>query len=223
MEQILQSFDIHVEAYHGDDFNGKSSRLILDNAKLVMDWITTVTLERRRKDTSKTNSDVKELLKKYEQLLGKLDATLAQLMIVDLSEEEINELCKRKNTFMKLWRRLGISVTTKARLVKDHIVDQTRALFGIGGNKAEHHIEKHHQDFHRGLAVTKNINNFSDQTHAQLKNQHICKDANVIKKQQCIQVASKRKRTSDKQNISEARKEQKINVKKEQRERYAEV
>ena len=71
--------------------------MILENAKVVMDRITSVILERRQKDTEESNTNVMESMKQYEQLLGKLDAVLAQLTIIDPSKEEVDELQKQKS------------------------------------------------------------------------------------------------------------------------------
>ena len=103
-------------------------------------------------------------------MIGKLDAILDQLTIINRSKHEMQELEKMKKSFMRLRSNLGISVTTKAHLINDHIVDQTRSLYGIGVNKAKHHIEKNHQESNHGLTVTRTIKNFSDHTHTQLRN-----------------------------------------------------
>ena len=223
IEQILKAINVHAEAYHGGDFNGKSCRLLLDNTKSVMDQITVVVVERRRKESEESDACVFDVMKNYENLMGKLDAVLAQLTIINPSEDKIRELESMVNSFMKLWRDLGISVTTKAHLIEDHIVDQTRSLCGVGGDKAEHHIEKQHQDFSRGLTVTRNIKKFSDRTQTQLRNVKICQHASIIRAQQNITNASKRKRSNDNVKDSQMRKEQKISVKKEKRNEYAEL
>ena len=48
---------------------------------------------------------------------------------------------------------MGILVTTKAHMIEDRVFDQTRDLCGIG-DKEEHHIEKHYQNFSQELEVT---------------------------------------------------------------------
>ena len=62
-----------------------------------MEKITNFILERRRRDTEETNTNVVESMKQYEQLLGKLDAVLSQLALIDPSKEEVEELKKQKN------------------------------------------------------------------------------------------------------------------------------
>ena len=83
MEQIVKSINVFVEAYHGGDVNRKIFQTILNNTKGEMDDVTTVILEQRRKDTHENNASAIQLMQNYEQLLGKLDSTLAQLTIID--------------------------------------------------------------------------------------------------------------------------------------------
>ena len=97
IEQNLKEIDVHVEAYHGGKFNGKSCWCILDNTKIVMDNITKVILERRQKDTNEKEERIIELMQNYEQLPGKLDGTLAQLTIINPTKQEIEELEREKN------------------------------------------------------------------------------------------------------------------------------
>ena len=108
-------------------------------------------------------------------------------------------------------------------MIEDHVVDQTRALQGIGGDKAEHHVEKHHQVFSRCLAVTKNVKIFSDRTLTQLRNNKISRHSDVMQKQQLIRLKTKRKRNETSKKVSESRKLQKIIVKEEKRKNYADV
>ena len=51
----------------------------------------------------------------------------------------------------------------------------------VGGDKAEHHVEKFHQDFARALNVTRNIRRFDDRTNAQMKKKKISSNSAVIK------------------------------------------
>ena len=101
----------------------------------------------------------------------------------------------------------------KAYLIEDHIVDQTRSFCGAGGDKAEHHIESHHQDFNWGSRLQKIfLKNLTK--HTQLRNVKMCQHASIICAQQNVTNASKQKRSYHKVKDFEMRKEQKIIIKK---------
>ena len=61
-----------------------------------MHQITVAVLERRKKNTDASDACVIDLMKKYENLIGKLDAVLAQLTIIDPSKDKIGELEQMK-------------------------------------------------------------------------------------------------------------------------------
>ena len=66
--------------------------------------------------------------------------TLAKLTIIVSIDNEITELETMKTTINKLWRKLAISIVIKTHMVEDHLVEQTKALQGTSGNKAELHV-----------------------------------------------------------------------------------
>ena len=90
-----------------------------------------------------------------------------------------------------------------------------------GGDKAEHHVEKFHQDSSRALNVTRNIRRFDDRTNAQMKNKKISSNAAVIEKQQAVKSSTNRNRNKNVPHKSKTRKEEQNQIKKEKRSNYA--
>ena len=169
----------------------------------------------RKKPSNILDTEVLTKLEKYEDLLKMLDSTLAQMMIVNPTQAELNEFEDRKNKTMKLWRGLNISITTKARLLECHAHHQLQTFKGIT-DKAEHHVKREHQVGARFLAVTRNIKQFDARVHSQLKTMEIASNSEVKKKQQEVLLSTKRKNQS---NVSQSqlRKRNKVQIKVEKR------
>ena len=126
IECILKTFNVEAEAYHGGQFNGVSCRKILDNIESIMRKTEKVVISERKKPSETSDKEVLAKLKSYEILLKMLDATLSQMNIVNPTEVEIHEFENRKNEMMKLWRKLNISITTKAHLLEHHVHQQLK-------------------------------------------------------------------------------------------------
>ena len=116
---------------------------------------------------------------------------------------------------MKLWRKLNISITTKAHLLEHHVHQQLQLFKGIS-DKAEHHIEREHQVGSRLLALTRNIRGYEDRTHSQLKTMEIATNSAVKRKQKEVLLSTKRKRSADVRQ-SELKKREKVKIKIEKR------
>ena len=116
---------------------------------------------------------------------------------------------------MKLWRKLNISITTKAHLLEHHAHQQLKEFKGIM-DKVEHHIEREHQVGSRLLALTRNIRRYEDRTHSQLKTMEISSNSEVKGKQKEVLLSTKRKCISD-ISKSELKKREKVKIKIEKR------
>ena len=192
-----------------------SCRKILDNIESIMRKTEKVVISERKKPSKISDKDVLTKLKSYETLFKMLDATLSQMNIVNPTQVKIHEFENLKNEMMKLWRKLNISITTKAHLLKHHVRQQLQLFKGIG-DKAEHHIEREHQVGSRLLALTRNIRGYEDRTHSQLKTMEIATNSAVKRKQKEVLLSTKRKRSADVRQ-SELKKREKVKIKIEER------
>ena len=182
IECILKTCNVEEEAYHGGQFNGVSCRKILDNIESIMQETEKVVISERKKPSKISDKGVLTKLKSYEKLFQMMDATLSQMNIMNPTQLEIKEFENRKNEMMKLWRKLNISITTKAHLLEHHAHQQLKEFKGIM-DKVEHHVEREHQVGLRLLALTRNIRRYEDRTLSQLKNMEIVGHSEVKWKQ----------------------------------------
>mmetsp|Transcript_2441 Transcript_2441/g.3843 ORF Transcript_2441/g.3843 Transcript_2441/m.3843 type:complete len:192 (-) Transcript_2441:217-792(-) len=173
----------------------------------------------RRRPSLVTGAAIKDKLLQYSTLLQLMNSTFGFLSVITPTEEEIKEAENAVNETMKLWRELGISVTTKAHLLESHAIFQMRNLRGLG-DKREDWIESGHQVGLRDEARTRRMRSFRLKQENLLKVRDAAQHPLVRDRQAAVTAASKRKFTdTNRAKSARSRNLQKQQVKSEKRQK----
>jgi hypothetical protein len=162
------------EAYFAGKLNGKSSRVMMENAEEFSKTIREIVHAVHDNQQSKlTWEKVSEHLTNYENLLGTLDALFAHVRGVESgllpTEPQIEDLEHLVKAAKHWWRQCRLTtLQPKWHLIFDgHLLEQV-CRFGGLADKIDDFIEKAHQPWKREKERTWGVKNFKQQQVCQL-------------------------------------------------------
>jgi hypothetical protein len=118
----------------------------MKHASLIFDDIKYLLLTINECDRASPNHEIEEQCGIYTEALGQFVALLSLLRIPNgkVAEADIVNAQTHAKKAMESWRKYGLSVTVKAHLLEDHVIDMMTRLNGIG-DFMEDFIEQTHQ------------------------------------------------------------------------------
>jgi hypothetical protein len=174
LDENLKKIGAKIEAYHGGDLNGGSSRAVMEKAKEFFEMMKTSLIDAKHDECELTDEQIKEMMHHYTLLYTELGSCFSYIRQILPTDEDLLHLKMSINNARKLWKDvLTISCTPKAHALFDgHAYEQHERLQGIG-DKLEDFVEKGHQLGIRDERRTWNIKNWETMQRSQIR--HSCR------------------------------------------------
>ena len=177
IEQILQKYNVTVQAFHGGSLNGIAVRRFLERIEDIMEEIEAACIirwtERQDDDIGFrpcTLAYLKAQLLLYKETLQALDALFGHARMIDPTEEEKQFTKVAVIVLEAQWNKLQLSKTPKWHLGIVHIVEQQEEGDGLG-DRIEEFIEKFHQELQRQhVLVARMAGGYTSQTETMMHN-----------------------------------------------------
>ena len=158
----MQEMGAIVKNYHGGSLTGvdlkklfrKSHHFIRRLKKLCKKR-----LEERNNDPDDninippSYEEVCQILDDHKNLFWMQEAVYLSARLTSPSKKEIERTRALVNEMKELWKKKNFSITTKAHLLFEHLVDQMERFHGIG-DKTEDFCERNHQEQSRYSRIT---------------------------------------------------------------------
>jgi hypothetical protein len=216
LDENLKKIDAKIEAYHGSDLNGGSSRAVMEKAKEFFEMMKTSLIDAKHDECELTDEQIKEMMHHYTLLYTELGSCFSYIRQILPTDEDLLHLKMSINNARKLWKDvLAISCTPKAHALFDgHAYEQHERLQGIG-DKLEDFVEKGHQLGIRDERRTWNIKNWETMQRSQIRHSRRGSSAAILNHINTVHKSRKRK-LKRLEDGGESLKEESKRVKKEE-------
>jgi hypothetical protein len=216
LDENLKKIGAKIEAYHGGDLNGGSSRAVMEKAKEFFEMMKTSLIDAKHDECELTDEQIKEMMHHYMLLYTELGSCFSYIHQILPSDEDLLYLKMSINNARKLWKDvLAISCTPKAHALFDgHAYEQHERLQGIG-DKLEDFVEKGHQLGIRDERRTWNIKNWETMQRSQIRHSRRGSSAAILNHINNVHKSRKRK-LKRLEDGGESLKEESKRVKKEE-------
>ena len=191
IEEILEEHNISMGQYHGRDLEGPATHRLLQNSNEIFRKIKDLLLKDCKSGIPP--AEIEEMCESYRYLFLLLESLFHYIRKPNESftSNDKKNLQRVVLLTMKQWRALNLSVTVKAHIIEDHLIDYIERYGGLG-DFHEEFIERLHQDTKRFRRRMGHLQDFKKKCDAvtcwrRLENLDIVKDA-----QQKVAYASKR-------------------------------
>jgi hypothetical protein len=146
LDENLKKIGAKIEAYHGSDLNGGSSRAVMEKANKFFEMMKTSLIDAKHNECKLTDKQIKEMMHHYTLLYTELGSSFSYIHQILPTDEDLLHLKMSIDNARKLWKDvLTISFTPKAHALFDgHAYEQHERLQGIG-DKLEDFVKKGHQ------------------------------------------------------------------------------
>jgi hypothetical protein len=216
LDENLKKIGAKIEAYHGGDLNGGSSRAVMEKAKEFFEMMKTSLIDAKHDECELTDEQIKEMMHHYTLLYTELGSCFSYIRQILPTDEDLLHLKMSINNARKLWKDvLAISCTPKAHALFDgHAYEQHERLQGIG-DKLEDFVEKGHQLGIRDERRTWNIKNWETMQRSQIRHSRRGSSAAILNHINTVHKSRKRK-LKRLEDGGESLKEESKRVKKEE-------
>jgi hypothetical protein len=111
LDENLKKIGAKIEAYHGGDLNGGSSRAVMEKAKEFFEMIKTSLIDAKHDECKLTNEQIKEMMQHYTLLYTELGSCFSYICQILPTDEDLLHLKMSINNARKLWKDVLPMVT----------------------------------------------------------------------------------------------------------------